>query len=62
MPLLPLRASTRWVLVAVFVVIGVVAAVVGNGWTALGMGLCAVGQVASLVHERRGAAKHAADG
>jgi hypothetical protein len=56
MPLLPVRTSTRWVLVAVFVAIGVVAALVGNGWTVLGMALGAAGQVASLVHERRQAA------
>ncbi|MDC7123325.1 hypothetical protein OMK64_17485 [Cellulomonas fimi] len=60
MPLLPVRTSTRWVLVAVFVAIGVAAALVGNGWTVLGMALGAAGQVASLVHDRRKAAQRSA--
>jgi len=40
-------------LIAVFVVIGLVAAIVGTWWTAITSALLAAAQLASIAHERR---------
>ena len=51
------RSPVRWGLIAVFVVIGLVAAIMGIWWTAVTMACFVAAQLASVAYERRKAAK-----
>ena len=44
-------------MIAVFIVIGLLAAIVGAWWTAVGSALFAAAQLASIAHERRKAVR-----
>ncbi|MGY1671519.1 hypothetical protein [Geodermatophilus sp. SYSU D00710] len=47
------RSPVRWWFIAVFALIGLVAALMGVWWTAVAMAFFVVAQLASIVHERR---------